>query len=107
MRESANIKKGDRMSLSLCEKETIINFNEEEKTASIYTHNRALIRKLDKLAQDRPEECQRKETSREGEAADYIIPKAWIRIYPPRTAAPLTEEQKQKRREHLARLRKD
>ena len=37
------------MNLSLYEQETIINYNEEEATASIYTHNRALIRKLDKF----------------------------------------------------------
>ena len=45
------------MNLSLYEQETIINYNEEEATASIYTHNRALIRKLDKFAQERPQEC--------------------------------------------------
>ena len=39
------------MNLSLYEQETIVNFNEEEKSAGIHTHNRALIRKLDKLAQ--------------------------------------------------------
>ena len=44
--------------------------------------------------------------SHEGQAADYIIPKGWVRIYPPRTAAPLTEEQKQRRREQLASIRK-
>lgn len=93
------------MNLSLYEQETIVNFNEEEKSAGIHTHNRALIRKLDKLAQGRPGDCHREKTSRDGKAVDYIIPKGWIRIHPPRIAAPLTEEQKQKRREQLAILR--
>lgn len=93
------------MNLSLYEQETHINFNEEERTASVYTHNRALRRKLEQLAQQRPEECRLTKTSHDGKAVDYIIPKDWIRIYPPRVAAPLTEEQKQKRREHLASLR--
>ena len=93
------------MDLSLYEQETIINFNEEEKTASVYTHNKALIRKLDKLAQDRPGECRLERTSHEGKAVDFTVPKGWILIHPPRVAAPLTEEQKQKRREHLASLR--
>lgn len=93
------------MNLSSCEQETIINFNEEEKTASVYTHNRALIRKLDKLAQERPGDCCREKTSHDGKTVDYSIPKGWIRIHPPRVAAPLTEEQKQKRREHLASMR--
>ena len=45
------------MNLSLYEQETIVNFNEEEATANVYTQNRALRRKLDKLAQERPQEC--------------------------------------------------
>lgn len=92
--------------LSLYEQETIINFNEEEKTAGVYTHNKALIRKLEKLAQEHTEECRLEKVSHWGQAVDYVIPKSWIRIHPPRVAAPLTEEQKQKRREHLANLRK-
>ena len=31
------------------ERETIFNYNQEEKTASCYTHDPALIRKLDRL----------------------------------------------------------
>ena len=34
------------MKLTSIEKETIINFNEAERTASIYTHNEALKRQL-------------------------------------------------------------
>ena len=94
------------MNLSLYEQETIVNFNEEEATANVYTHNRTLRRKLDKLAQERPQECVVARVSHEGRAADYTIPKVWVRIYPPRTAAPLTEEQKQRRREQLASIRK-
>lgn len=93
------------MNLSLYEQETTINFNEEEKTASVYTHNRALRRKLEQLAEQRPEECRLTKTGHDGKAVDYSIPKSWIRIHPPRVAAPLTEEQKQKRREQLASLR--
>ena len=93
------------MNLTLYEQETIINFNEEEKTASVYTHNRALRRKMEQLSEERPDECRLTKTSHDGKAVDYSIPKAWIRIHPPRVAAPLTEEQKQKRRAHLASLR--
>lgn len=91
--------------LSNYERETIINFNEAEATASVYTHNRALIRKLETLAQERPEDCHLEKTSHDGQAVDYTIPKSWVRINPPRNAAPLTEEQKQQRREQLAKLR--
>lgn len=75
------------MDLSLYERETIINFNEAESAANIYTHNKALRRTLDKLAQERPEYCKVDRVSHEGAAADYIIPKAWVKIRPPRIAS--------------------
>jgi IS1 family transposase len=46
------------MNMARYEQETIINFNEEEKTAGIYTHNKALRQKLAALARDRPEDCR-------------------------------------------------
>ena len=72
------------MDLSLYEQETIISFCEEEKAAGVYTHNRTLRRKLEKLAQDKPEDCRLVRVSHDGRAADYIIPKAWVKIIPPR-----------------------
>lgn len=75
--------------MSRIEQETIINFNEAEATASVYTYNRALRRKLEKLAEERPEECQ---VVRKGQADDYVIPKGWIKIKPPRQ---LSEEQRE------------
>ena len=75
------------MNLSLFERETIINYNEGEPTASVYTHNRALRRTLDKLAQEHPEDCKVDRVSHEGAATDYIIPKAWVKIRPPRIAS--------------------
>lgn len=75
------------MNLSLYEQETIINFNEADSAASVYTHNRALIRQLDKLAQERPGDCHREKTSHDGKAVDYIIPKAWVKVKPPRIAS--------------------
>lgn len=83
------------MNLTRYEQETIITYNEEEKTAGVYTHNKALLRKLEQLSQARPEECKLESTSRGGQAADYIIPKSWVRITPKRL---LTEEQKEERR---------
>lgn len=73
------------------ERETTINFNETEAEASIFTHNGALHRKLEKLAQERPEECRPFRVSRWGEAVEYIIPKSWLKIHPPRI---LTDEQR-------------
>lgn len=90
------------MDLSLYEQETIINYNEAEKTASVYTHNRALIRKLELLAEQRPNECRMTKTSHGGKAVDYSIPKAWVKISPPRVAS---EAQKAAAREAVKKAR--
>lgn len=81
------------MKLTRYEQETIINFNEEEKSASVYTHNRPLIRKLEKLAKERPGEVRLVKVSHLGQAVEYYVPKSWLRINPPRQ---LSEEQRAK-----------
>lgn len=91
------------MGLSSIERETIINYNQEEKEANVFTYNPTLIRRLDEL-------CEKsKEISliRKGDGfAEYNFPKKWVKIKMPRQ---LTEEQHQKRaqiaRENLAKLR--
>lgn len=75
------------MNMARYEQETIISFNEEEKTAGIYTHNKILRQKLAALARDRPEDCRLVKVSHSGRAVDYTIPKSWIKIVPPRTAS--------------------
>ena len=42
------------MNMARYEQETIISFNEEEKTAGIYTHNKVLRQKLAAHAQQTP-----------------------------------------------------
>ena len=75
------------MNMARYEQETIISFNEEEKTAGIYTHNKILRQKLAALARDRSEDCRLVKASRSGRAVDYTIPKSWIKIVPPRIAS--------------------
>lgn len=77
--------------LTRYEQETLINFNEGEDTASIYTHNKALRRKLEKLAQERPQECRLYKESHWGQAVEYYIPKSWVKINPSRI---LSDEQR-------------
>ncbi len=84
------------MNLTLQERETVILFNEAEKTASVYTHNLKFLQKLKQLQQDRPDDCRIKRNDTESRAAEYIVPKKWIKIKAPRQ---LSEEEK-------ARLRK-
>lgn len=83
------------MNYSRLEQETVINFNEEEPSARIYTFNRALQTKLQRLASDHPEDCQLDPDQRltGNGAAAFIVPKRWVKVAPPRTRN-LTDEQK-------------
>lgn len=70
---------------SRLEQETIINFNEEEKVASVYTFNKTLQRRLAKLAEQYPDDCKREfDTWQPEGSVDYTVPKKWIKINPPR-----------------------
>ena len=91
------------MKLSRYEQETILNFNEEEKTASVYTHNKALQRKVQKLVEKRPEECKLDGVSHDGQAVSFIVPKSWIKVSPPRKRQ-LTDEQRNAAAERLRRI---
>lgn len=87
--------------LSNYERETIINFNEDEQTASVYTHNRKLQNKLNKLVDANPDisvHCQ------DEECTTYIVPKKWIKVSPPRQVN-YTDEQKAAMAERLAAAR--
>ena len=61
------------------EQETIITFNEKDPTASVYTMNGALIRKLDSLTQSRPDDARRVKTYPDG-AQEYEVPKKWVKV---------------------------
>lgn len=82
--------------LTKYEQETIINFNEAEATASVYTYNQALQRKLKRLAQERPQECVLDKARNYSGELVCTIPKRWVRITPTRI---LSEKQKTQLRE--------
>ena len=90
------------MPLTKLEKETIINFNEAEQTASIYTFNAALKQRLFSFAQQNPELCQLIRQGANG-SVTYSVEKSRLSI---RFLNPLTDEQKEKRSENLKRNRK-
>lgn len=92
MKDDEMIKAGEpkRLSLTKYEQETIINYNQEEKTASVYTCDMALIRRLDKLCQNYTEIT----VSKGGiQSKEYTFPKRWIKIRAPRQ---LSDEQRGK-----------
>lgn len=69
------------MNLTKYEQETIINYNNEEKTASIFTYDKSLIRKLDKRLAEMPD---MKLIRRGEDFAEYSLPKKWIKVTFPR-----------------------
>lgn len=87
------------------EKETIINFNEEEKTASVYTFNKHMLKKLKELSEIRPDEC-RLESEGPEDAASFIVPKKWVRIRPS-AKYNLTDEQKKERADRMRRIKQE
>lgn len=80
------------------ERETIINFNEAETTASVYTFNRSLQSKLNKLLSSNPDISLKYSDE---ERAEYIVPKKWIKVGPPRQVN-LTDEQRAAAAERLS-----
>ena len=89
------------MNLSNYEKETEILYNQEENTALVATWHKALINKLRKIAAEREDiTCKRDE----GEYAEFIVPKTWIKISPP-PKRNLTDEQRAAMAERLAAAR--
>lgn len=91
--------------ISLYEKETIINFNDGEKSASYFTLNDAKKRMLLKLKEERPNEVTIKEMP--GGGLEAVFPKDWVKVRPPRI---MTDEQREKaveRGKKLAEMRKN
>lgn len=76
--------------LTSYERETIINFNEEEKTASIYTYNKALRNKLNKLVGVNPDIHVIRSSD---EMSEFEVPKSWIKVSPPKQVN-LSDEQR-------------
>lgn len=75
------------------ERETIVNFNEAEDVASIYTHSRKWMRYIEN-------ELGIKPSRHFGAAREYEIPKKWLRL--PQKPRAASADQKA----HLAKIRK-
>ncbi len=71
------------MKLSAYERETIILFNETSEPAEVFTYNKKMIRKLDKLAQKFPDEFKLKSDNEAG-GMTYIVPKSRVLISTPK-----------------------
>ena len=88
---STATRKGDAMKLSRIEQETIINFNEAEIMASIYTHNAALKERLSGLCRDHPSQVRKTADNGRG-GLTFELPKKWLKVTPPRVLSPAQRE---------------
>ena len=80
---------------SRIEQETIINFNEAEPTAEVYTCNAALIRRINAMAEASDEvTCGKSDEY----GSFFLLPKRWVSIRMPRR---MTEEQRKAAAERL------
>lgn len=81
------------------EKETIILWNEAEKTAEVYTCSPSMMKRMDDLAENHEEIVRTKETEY---SKTYVLPKKLIQV---RTPVRLSEETRQKYRQRMLELR--
>lgn len=75
------------MGLTNIERETIINFNEAEAAASIYTHNEALKGRLLALCRSHSEQVRQVDANHWG-GLTFELPKKWLKVSPPRVLSP-------------------
>lgn len=90
------------MKLLRYEQETVINYNAGEQTATVYTRDKAVMRKLDTLAVGFPDTyilIRQDEVSR-----TYSFPKSYISYRKPRR---LSVEQREKARERMRKINLD
>ena len=84
------------MKLSKYEKETIINWNEGETIASIYTFNASLKRRLEDFSRKYPRLCRLESSTPEG-SVTYVLDKSRLSI---RLVPPYSEERLAAAREY-------
>ena len=78
--------------LTKYEKETIILFNEGEDTASIYTFNAGLKKRLAMFAKKYPDLCRQEKAHEQG-GVSYVLDKSRLSI---RLQPPMSEERRRK-----------
>lgn len=86
------------------EQETMINFNAAEDTAELYTADPVMIRKMDKLVMENPQQFKGEVHSRyKGEvyAMNYTFPKRFVSIRTKDIVRNVTEEQREAARERM------
>ena len=87
------------MKLSRYEQETVVNYNAGEQTATLYTRDKAVMRKLDTLVADFPDTY--KLTGQDEISKTYSFPKSHVSYRKPRK---LSVEQRKQAQERMNRI---
>ena len=82
--------------LTKYEKETIVLFNEGEDTASIYTYNAGLRKRLANFSKKYPDLCRLEKSCDQG-GVSYVLDKSRLSI---RLQPPMSEEHRKKASEN-------
>ncbi len=89
------------MKLSRYEQETIVNYNAGELTATLYTRDKAVMRKLDTLVADFPDIY--KLTGQDEVSKTYSFPKSYVSYRKPRA---VSTEQRERARQMMVKRNK-
>ena len=84
-------------------RENVIEFLRDQKQATLTLCQRRFIKKIERLAKTRPEECVIESRNKDGSIV-AVVPVAWIKISPSRQ---LSEEHRQKLAERMRALNAD
>ena len=87
------------MKLSRYEQETVVNYNAGEQTATLYTRDKAVMRKLDTLVADFPDIY--KLTGQDEISKTYSFPKSHVSYRKPRK---LSVEQRKQAQERMNKI---
>ena len=86
-------------SLTKYETETIVNYNAGEQTATIYTRDKSVMRRMDRLVANYPESYKLlKQTDID---KTYSMPKSYVTYRKPRT---VSDEQREQARQRMVKL---
>lgn len=82
--------------LSRYEMETVINFNAEGKTATVYTRDKSILRKIDALCARFPDTF--KVIAEDSISRTYEVPKKLVKVAAPRVMSEAQKEALEKMR---------
>ena len=88
--------------LSRYEQETVVNYNAGEQTATVYTRDRTVMRKLDRLAADFPDTY--KLIGQTDIDKTYSMPKSYVTYRKPRK---ISDEQREQARRKMLEINSD